>query len=144
MIVGVAVRGGVAAGVALIVACAVALVEEQALEVEAESLERRLESRLDALDSRLGRISEQLQAFVHLRGGQRCEHDHRRQALWSLLTKTMPPRGWAEQVHTGFGERPFGERCGEPVHPVSSPNSGLRSMPVPGTFGHTGWGTIRM
>jgi len=43
MIAGVAVRGGVAAGVALIVACAVALVEEQALEVEAESLERRLE-----------------------------------------------------------------------------------------------------
>jgi len=57
MIAGVAVRGGVAAGVALIVACAVALVEEQALEVEAESLERRLESRLDALDARLARIS---------------------------------------------------------------------------------------
>jgi hypothetical protein len=77
MIAGVAVVGGAAAGVDLIVARAVALVEEQALEVEAESLERRLESRLDALDSRLARIPEALQAFEHLRGGQSCEHDHR-------------------------------------------------------------------
>jgi hypothetical protein len=67
MIAGVAVLGGVAAGVALIVARAVALAEEQALEVEAESLERRLVSRLEGLDSRLARIVEQ----VHTGFGER-------------------------------------------------------------------------
>jgi hypothetical protein len=72
MIAGVAVLGGVAAGVALIVARAVTVVEEQALEAEAESLEQRLEARLDALDARLARIEEQLHAIEHLRGRQRC------------------------------------------------------------------------
>jgi hypothetical protein len=47
LITGVAVLGGVAAGVALIVARAVALAEEEALELDAESLERRLGARLD-------------------------------------------------------------------------------------------------
>jgi hypothetical protein len=75
MIAGVAVLGGVAAVVALIVARAVAVAEEQVLEAEAESLERRLESRLDALDARLARIEEQLHAFEHLRGGKGCRHD---------------------------------------------------------------------
>jgi voltage-gated potassium channel len=60
MVTGVAVLGGVAAGVALVVATAVARTEEQALEAEAESLEHRLESRLDALDARLARIEDQL------------------------------------------------------------------------------------
>jgi voltage-gated potassium channel Kch len=75
MIAGVAVLGGVAAGVALIVARAVAVVEEQALEAEAESLEQRLQSRLDALDARLARIEEQLHAVEHLRGGHGRRHD---------------------------------------------------------------------
>jgi voltage-gated potassium channel Kch len=75
MIAGVAVLGGVAAGVALIVARAVALAEEQVLEAEAESLEQRLESRLDALDARLARIQEQLQAFELTCGRQGCEHN---------------------------------------------------------------------
>jgi voltage-gated potassium channel len=56
MIAGVAVLGGVAAGVALIVARAVAVAEEQSLEVEVESLERRLEERLGGLEARLARI----------------------------------------------------------------------------------------
>ena len=56
MIAGVAVLGGVAAGVALIVARAVAVAQEQSLEVEAESLERRLEERLSGLEARLARI----------------------------------------------------------------------------------------
>jgi voltage-gated potassium channel len=58
MITGVAVLGGVAAIVALIVARAVAVAEEQTLEAEAESLEQRLETRLNALDARLARIEE--------------------------------------------------------------------------------------
>ena len=78
MIAGVAIPGGVAAGVALIVARTVAVVEEQALEAEADSHERRLESRLDAFDARLGRIEVQLHAVEHLRGGQGCRHDHTR------------------------------------------------------------------
>jgi voltage-gated potassium channel len=64
MITGVAVLGGVAAGIALVVARAVAATEEQALEVEAKSIEQRLESRLDNLDERLARIEEQLQRFA--------------------------------------------------------------------------------
>jgi hypothetical protein len=60
MITGVAVLGGVAAGVALIVARAVAVGEEQALEAEAESVERRLEARLESLDARLARIEAHL------------------------------------------------------------------------------------
>jgi voltage-gated potassium channel len=75
MIAGVAVLDGVAAGVALIVARAVAVAEEQALEAEAESLEARLESRLAALDARLARIEEQLHAFDHTRSGELCERD---------------------------------------------------------------------
>jgi voltage-gated potassium channel Kch len=59
MIAGVAVVGGVAAGVALVVTRAEAHAEEQAMLGEAES-ERRLESRLDGLDVRLARIEEQL------------------------------------------------------------------------------------
>jgi 3-dehydroquinate dehydratase len=57
----VAVLGGVAAAIALIVARTVAATEERALEVEAKSIEHRLESRLDILDERLARIEEQLQ-----------------------------------------------------------------------------------
>ena len=64
MITGVAVLGGVAAGIALVVARAVAATEEQALEVEAKSIEQRLKSRLDNLDERLARIEEQLQRFA--------------------------------------------------------------------------------
>jgi hypothetical protein len=60
MMAGVAIVGGVAAGVALVVTRAAAHAEEQALEREAESLEQRLESRLDGLDVRLARIEEQL------------------------------------------------------------------------------------
>ena len=58
MMAGVGVIGGVAAGIALIVARA----EEQALEAEAESLERRLESRLDGLQAQLARIEAQLRS----------------------------------------------------------------------------------
>jgi voltage-gated potassium channel len=61
MIAGVAVLGGVAAAVALVVARAVATTEEQTLATEAESLEQRLESRLDGLEARLIRIEEHLQ-----------------------------------------------------------------------------------
>jgi hypothetical protein len=64
MVTRVAVLGGVAAGVALVVATAVARTEEQALEAEAESLEHRLESRLDALDARLEQIEAQLRSLV--------------------------------------------------------------------------------
>ena len=60
MIAGVAVLGGVAAGVALVVARTVAVAEEQALEAEAESLESRLELRLDSIDARLARVEERL------------------------------------------------------------------------------------
>ena len=60
MMAGVAIVGGVAAGVALVVTRAAAHAEEQALEREAKSLEQRLESRLDGLDVRLARIEEQL------------------------------------------------------------------------------------
>jgi voltage-gated potassium channel Kch len=60
MIAGVAVLGGVAAGVALAAARAVAVAEEQVLVAEAETLERRLESRLDVLDARLTRIEDRL------------------------------------------------------------------------------------
>jgi hypothetical protein len=63
MLTGVAVLGGVAAGVALVVARGVAVAEEQALEWEAESLERRVESRLAGLDARLARIEAHLQAL---------------------------------------------------------------------------------
>ena len=62
MIAGVAVIGGVAAGVSLIVARAVARAEEQALEAEAVSLEQRLEARLEGLDARLARIEDLLSA----------------------------------------------------------------------------------
>ena len=61
MITGVAIIGGVAAGIALVSARAVAVAEERALEEEAESLEQRLELRLDSLDIRLARIEEQLE-----------------------------------------------------------------------------------
>ena len=64
MIAGVAVLGGVAAAVALVVARAVAAAEEQTLAAEAESLEQRLETRLDTLDARLARIEEHLQRFA--------------------------------------------------------------------------------
>jgi len=60
MMAGVAVVGGVAAGVALVVVRAAARAEEQATVGEAESLEQRLESRLDGLDVCLTRIEEQL------------------------------------------------------------------------------------
>ena len=60
MMAGVAVVGGVAAGVALVVVRAAARAEEQATVGEAESLEQRLESRLDGLDVCLARIEEQL------------------------------------------------------------------------------------
>ena len=60
MMAGVAVVGGVAAGVALVVARAAAHAEEQAMAVEAESLEQRLESRIDDVDARLARIEDQL------------------------------------------------------------------------------------
>jgi hypothetical protein len=63
MVAGIAVIGGVAAGLALLVAYAVAGAEEQALEAEAETLERRLERRLDGLDRRLARIEERLHAL---------------------------------------------------------------------------------
>src|SRR5262245_23964986 len=65
MLTGVAIVGGVGAGVALIVARAAAHAEEQALSSEAESLERRLESHLDGLDVRLARIEEQLHRVGH-------------------------------------------------------------------------------
>ena len=68
MITGVAVLGSVAAGIALIVARAVAATEEQALEVEAKSIEQRLEGRFDDLDERLARIEEQLQRFTSRTG----------------------------------------------------------------------------
>lgn len=64
MIAGVAVLGGVAAAVALVVARAVAAAEEQTLAAEAESLEQRLETRLDTLDARLARIEGHLQRFA--------------------------------------------------------------------------------
>jgi voltage-gated potassium channel len=64
MIAGIAVLGGVTAGVALVVARAVAAAEEQTLAAEAESLEQRLESRLDSLDTRLTRIEGHLQRFA--------------------------------------------------------------------------------
>ena len=60
MMAGVAVVGGVAAGVALVVARAAAHAEEQAMVGEAESLEQRLESRIDDVDARLARIEDQL------------------------------------------------------------------------------------
>ncbi len=69
MITGVAVLGGVAAGVALIVARAVALAEEEALELEAESLELRQEARLEELDGRLARIVAHLDALGRRRTG---------------------------------------------------------------------------
>ena len=64
----VAVLGGVAAAIALIVARTVAATEERALEVEAKSIEHRLESRLDILDERLARIEEQLQRVASRTG----------------------------------------------------------------------------
>ena len=64
MVAGVAVLGGVAAGVALVVARAVAVAEEQALEAEAESLEQRLESRLERLETRLTRIEDHLERLA--------------------------------------------------------------------------------
>jgi voltage-gated potassium channel Kch len=60
MMAGVAIVGGVAAGVTLVVARAAARAEEQALADREESLEQRLESRLDGLDVCLARIEEQL------------------------------------------------------------------------------------
>jgi voltage-gated potassium channel Kch len=60
MMAGVAVVGGVAAGVALVVARAAAHAEEQTMVGEAESLEQRLESRIDDVDARLARIEDQL------------------------------------------------------------------------------------
>jgi voltage-gated potassium channel len=69
MVTGVAVLGGVAAGIALIVARAVALTEEQALEAEAESIEQRLESRLRHLDTRLDRIEQRLMLLSTSNGG---------------------------------------------------------------------------
>ena len=65
MMAGVAVVGGVAAGVALVVVRAAAHAEEQAMVVEAESLEQRLESRLDGLEVRLARIADQLDRLGH-------------------------------------------------------------------------------
>ena len=65
MVTGVAILGGVAAGVALVVARVVAVAEEQVLEAEAESLEQRLEERLDALDARLTRIEELLARWAN-------------------------------------------------------------------------------
>ena len=64
MITGVAVLGGAAAAVALVVARTIAAAEEQTLAAEAESLEQRLERRLDTLDARLTRIEEHLQHFA--------------------------------------------------------------------------------
>ncbi len=61
MVAGVAVLGGVAAGIALVVARSVAATEEHALEVEAKSIEHRVDARFDDLDERLARIEEQLQ-----------------------------------------------------------------------------------
>lgn len=69
MIAGVAVIGGVAAGVALLVARAVARTEEQILEAEAESLEQRIERRLDQLDERLARIEALLGSLDSADGG---------------------------------------------------------------------------
>ena len=68
MITGVAVLGGVAAAIALVVARTVVATEEHALEVEAKSIEHRLESRLDKLDERLARIEEQLQRLASRAG----------------------------------------------------------------------------
>jgi voltage-gated potassium channel len=65
MMAGVAVVGGVAAGVALVVVRAAAHAEEQAMVGEAESLEQRLESRLDGLEVRLARIADQLDRLGH-------------------------------------------------------------------------------
>jgi voltage-gated potassium channel len=56
MVAGVAIIGGVAAGVALVVARRVAREEEEALQAEAETLEQRLEARLARIESRLDRI----------------------------------------------------------------------------------------
>ena len=70
MITGVAVLGGVTAGVALIVARTVAATEEHALELEAKSLEQRVEARFDNLDERLTRIEEQLQRLANRTGDQ--------------------------------------------------------------------------
>jgi voltage-gated potassium channel len=75
MIAGVAVLGGVAAGVALAAARAVAVAEEQALEAEAETLERRLELRLGILDARLTRIEDQLLRLTT--SHERTTHRHR-------------------------------------------------------------------
>ena len=62
----VAVLGGVAAGVALLVAGQVADAEKKDLEVEAESIEHRIEARRDSLDARLERIEQQLRASGRL------------------------------------------------------------------------------
>ena len=67
MMAGVAVVGGVAAGVALVVARAAAHAEEQTMAGEAESLEQRLESRIDDVDVRLARIEEQLHRLMRRR-----------------------------------------------------------------------------
>jgi voltage-gated potassium channel Kch len=64
MVVGVAVLGGVAAVVVLIVAHAVASTEEKALEAEAEAVGRRIESRIDELDLHLVRIEERVRVAL--------------------------------------------------------------------------------
>jgi voltage-gated potassium channel Kch len=78
MIVGVAVIGGVAAGVALAVAQAAVVAEEETLEAEAESIERRLEARLDGLDARMARIEAQLNALQHTALGLQAEWERPR------------------------------------------------------------------
>jgi voltage-gated potassium channel len=75
MVAGVAVIGGVAAGVAIIEARAVARAEEQVLESEAESLEQRLEARLDVLDARLARIEDRLLSLVLARDETRPSNE---------------------------------------------------------------------
>jgi voltage-gated potassium channel len=69
MIAGVAVLGGVAAVVALVVAQVIATAEERVIEAEAESIERRIEGRLDDLDERLVRIERHLRQLAEVRTG---------------------------------------------------------------------------
>ena len=63
MVTGVAVIGGVAAIVALVVALRVAQEEELALEATAETLEQRIEMRLARIEAQLAGLDARLQAW---------------------------------------------------------------------------------
>ena len=63
MVVGVAIIGAVAAGVALAVARRVGLEEERALEAEADRLEQRLEKRLGRIEAQLAALDARLESW---------------------------------------------------------------------------------